>query len=99
MEENLYEDSGGGRCIFLSQGDGLQTLPVDRVRVHQMGKQAGQVTELTLLQAMYTFILASKEFQEFLLIDLEQVAEALPNVPIERQVGTILHATLDDHAA
>ena len=48
---------------------------------------------------MYTFILACKEFRELLLIDLEQVAEALPNVPIERQVGTILHATLDDHAA
>jgi len=47
---------------------------------------------------MYTFVLAGEKLRELLLIDFKEVAEPLADMAVERQVGTILHATLDNHA-
>ena len=62
-----------------------------------MGKETGQIAQLTLLQPMHTLILVCEKLQKFLLVDFEKMAETLTDVPVEGQVGPILGATLDDH--
>ncbi len=64
-----------------------------------MGKEAGQIAQFALLQPVHTLILASEKLQKFLLVNFEKMAETLTNVPVERQVGSILSATLDYHVA
>ena len=63
-----------------------------------MSEEACQVAQLALLKSMHTFILAGEKLRELLLIDFEEMAEPLADMAVEGQVGTILHATLDDHA-
>ena len=48
---------------------------------------------------MHTLILTCEKLFKLLSIDLEQVAESLAYVPIEGQVGPVLHATLNHHIA
>ena len=48
---------------------------------------------------MDAFILAGEELTKFVTVGLVQVAEALANVPVEWQVGPILHAALNHHVA
>ena len=64
-----------------------------------MRKEASQVSQLALLKPMHAFILRGEKLTELLLVHLEQMAEPLANVPVVRQVGTVLHATLDHHGA
>ena len=64
-----------------------------------MGKEARQVSQLALLESVHALVLRGEQLAKFLLVHLEQVAEALSYVSIEGQVCTILHTALDDHGA
>ena len=62
-----------------------------------MCEEARQVAQFALLESMHTFILVGKELRELLLVDFEEVAEALADVSIEWQVSAVLHAALNNH--
>ena len=64
-----------------------------------MSEETSEVAELALLEAMHLFVLTAEQFGELLVVDIEEVAEPLANVPVEGKVGTILRAALDDHIA
>ena len=64
-----------------------------------MCEEARQVAEFTLLESVHTLILVGKELGKLFLVNFEEVAEALADVSIEGQVGSVLHAALNHHAA
>ena len=64
-----------------------------------MGKEASQITELALLKSVNLLILAGEQLRELFLINLEEIAESLANMPVEGQVRPVLCATLNDHVA
>ena len=74
-------------------------MPWNRVSIHQVGKEACEISELGLFKPVDLFVLRHKKLRVLLLIKFKQLTETLPNVAVIRKVSPVLHAAFDYHVA
>ena len=64
-----------------------------------MGEETGQIAEFGLLKSVNQLVLRLEQLRVKLNVGGVQYAESLAYVPVVAQVGSVLHAALENHVA